>query len=72
MRGLVKASAASHTFAGLTSAKTAIDRNMVLIAKERDCQIDWRCRAILARFGLAEFDRPRDAVGDARSAAQSA
>ena len=39
-------------------AETAIDRNMVLIAKERDCQIDWRCRAILARFGLAQFDRP--------------
>ena len=23
-------------------AETAIDRDMVLIAKERDCQIDWR------------------------------
>src|SRR6516164_10883071 len=39
-------------------AETAIDRDMGLIAKERDCQIDWRRRAILARFGLAEFDRP--------------
>src|SRR5262245_64515653 len=39
-------------------AETAIDRDMVLIAKKRYCQIDWRRRAILARFGLAEFDRP--------------
>lgn len=36
-------------------AKAAINRDVVLIAEDRDRQIDRRCRTILARLGLGEF-----------------
>src|ERR1700730_10145219 len=39
-------------------AETAIERDVVLIAEDRNRQIDGRRRAILARLGLGVFDGP--------------
>src|ERR1700732_288374 len=39
-------------------AETAIERDVVLIAGDRNRQIDRRRRAILARLGLGVFDCP--------------
>src|ERR1700747_3674690 len=39
-------------------AETAIERDVVLIAKDRNRQIDGRRRSILARLGLGVFDGP--------------
>src|SRR5438132_8734118 len=39
-------------------AETAIERDVVLIAEDRNRQIDRRRRSILARLGLGVFDCP--------------
>jgi len=63
-RSLLTRSAQLRTSTGVrrapfaNEAETAIERDVVLIAEDRNRQIDGRRRSILARLGLGVFDCP--------------